>query len=337
VWEEKLANDVVQDVSMVLWGPTHSGKTWLMRAFVRALSSNNFSNSDFIYRLTGVSTGEPPRPGAPGKSKATSEPYSEDWIFTRMINPNRIKKPDAAHILSQHTHRIELRDMPGDLASELDQDAILKYITSAKSVLVLLDPLVLDSFQSLSIKKRRQNSELSPVEASETSSNQSIPLTEKPLSLSRDQYAEQVYNLLSLFSHDTSSERSLAICVTKYDQLNIKVANAWDVIEMYFGDQMKSMLQNFRDSLGVKLKPFSISAFGYLDRAEKEPNYDPSIGELKDSDKWKPYNVVSPFFWALEQVERERLEKPVKGLLGFLIPSKNRLKAYIPYPKPIRE
>jgi len=138
-----------------------------------------------------------------------------------------------------------------------------------------------------------------------------------------------------MLEDDFCIQRKVAICLSKIDQLDLDIRLGVDEIIRYeFGTEMERTVKKLRDYYGQdNVALFAISALGY-DPDDGEPNYDPSDGWLKNKsvDSWRPQNVEQPFFWILEQLERDYLQLVSRkgGLLQQRL-QKSRQIHYIPY------
>ena len=86
--ENSPANNIERTIS--LWGPTSSGKTWLLNSFSRTLMKYNAHDPDFVYELTEIKvTKEVPDFGLKPieKIRPTIEMKEIIWRFRSIVPP----------------------------------------------------------------------------------------------------------------------------------------------------------------------------------------------------------------------------------------------------------
>ncbi|MFT3892775.1 MAG: hypothetical protein QM730_14180 [Anaerolineales bacterium] len=137
----------------------------------------------------------------------------------------------------------------------------------------------------------------------------------------RHEYAQIIYNLVNLLLSQ-AGQRRIAVCLSKADLLNL-ILPEQELIKACFGPDMLRLFNNPR----LQVKFFRVSSVGFVKKTggRKSPNIT-SEGNIENPGSWEPFNVVSPFFWLFESIERQRLK--TGDLFG------EREKKYIPYPKP---
>src|SRR5712692_8354657 len=107
---------------IAFWGPSSSGKTWLMQSLARSLHKLNQDDTEFEYVLAQPEALAPTpalaqRSGANvsaqvPQNQATSDAYDKVWLFQRTVRPEH---DTPSHRLSAHSHGIVVRDAPGEL------------------------------------------------------------------------------------------------------------------------------------------------------------------------------------------------------------------------------
>jgi GTPase SAR1 family protein len=299
---------------IALWGPTGSGKTWLMMSFGKALF--DLKDPEFEYRLLDPES-HPVNALEPPAQKPTEEMRDEVWLFQRI---GRQRTP--AHDLSVHTHFINLHDFKGIDTVELTKREVVRSIEESHHVILLLDPFLL------------ANTKLADPQEALANRIPGMESTTKG-QYTQNQYATHVANLLDLLGRHNRPDRYIAVCFTKIDLLGVQGRDPWQLIDAYFGAAMHTQLKNYaaqiKSSGHEQMQAFCVSAAGYLDGPERKSNYDPATGHLLVPDQWQPFRVEAPFFWIFDNIERQRLAHKGGGVTRFLF-GNERLKKYIPYP-----
>jgi len=282
---------------IVFWGPPASGKSWLINAFAKELQ-NYEGDPNFYYELKDSVTDVPIFP-SPEPIAGTSKISDSVWEFSR-----KAKKHSFSHEVSSHIHRIRIRDDRGYSTFTLDNMLTKATFREFDSVFLLLDPTSVGNTNE-----------------------------ESDIKISPSLYAEKIRNLFETMNLSSGSQRFIAVCITKIDQLGARQRDPWEIINIYFGNDLYKILNQYRSFTNLSIQTFSTSAFGFLPTVKREPNYDPSTGTLRSPDLWEPYNVASPFFWIFENIERRRIMKfAYDSFLQKLLFRNDRLKNYIPYP-----
>src|SRR3982074_2900008 len=96
---------------IAFWGPSSSGKTWLMQSLARSLQKINQDDTEFEYALAQPESLERTNGFKAPQNQATSEAYDQVWLFQRKV---RREHDTPAHRLSAHSHSIVIRDAPGE-------------------------------------------------------------------------------------------------------------------------------------------------------------------------------------------------------------------------------
>jgi hypothetical protein len=317
---------------IAFWGPSSSGKTWLMQSLARSLHKINQDDSEFEYvlaqpeALTAISAQAP-------QNQATSDAYDKVWLFQRKVRPEH---DTPAHRLSAHSHSIVVRDAPGELLMQGINNVVMVPLRDAQCIIAVLDPSLIDSATpnpaaaAAAQPERNTNQGLAAL----FGSSSAAPAATTPgfgasFQYTQAQYTQMVSNLLQLLSSAPRPDRHVAVCVTKVDQLGVQGRSPWQIIEVYFGAEMAKLLKGYIGKM--EIEAFGVSAAGYLDSFRQQPNFDPGTRSLLSPEKWQPFAVETPFFWLFTYLERQRLAQG-----GGRVPrwyfSRDRLARYIGYP-----
>jgi GTPase SAR1 family protein len=290
---------------VALWGPSGSGKTWLMNSLARALLY--IDDPEFKYALTDITNEEMLRPVSAYQTldpNPTTRPVDERWWFQRQPKDEKI---DSQHLLSSHSHIINLHDLKGLETINLTDPLTRMTILGSEYIILMLDHTLVVKAQQAAV------------------SASAGALGAQTGTYTQNQYAEMVTNLFNALG---SKPRHLSICFTKIDMLGVQKRDPWQLIDAYFGAVMTNLLKSYQNEPKWKLEPFCVSAAGYLRGGENKPNYDVQTRGLLYVDQWRPYNVEAPFFWLFEEIERNRLHKSRNGLTRFFF----NKRPYIKYP-----
>jgi hypothetical protein len=315
---------------IAFWGPSSSGKTWLMQSLARSLHKINQDDQEFEYVLAQPEALSPISAQAP-QNQATSDAYDKVWLFQRKVRPEH---DNPAHRLSAHCHSIVVRDAPGELLMQGVNNVVMVPLRDAQCIIAVLDPSLIETAAPVAAAatERSTNQGLAALfgsSASGASSTAPTPGFGTSFQYTQAQYTQMVSNLLQLLSSAPKPDRHVAVCITKVDQLGVQGRSPWQVIEVYFGADMVKVLKSYAGKMAIEA--FGVSAAGYLDTYRNQPNYDPGTRSLLSPDKWQPFAVETPFFWLFTHLERQRLAAG-----GGRVPrwyfSRDRLARYIGYP-----
>ena len=294
--------------SIAFWGPPASGKTSLIAAFARELTWYSKADPDFSYKLSNNQglrleinaeiSPEFPQP-------TLLYPVDHAFYFQRLG-----KKDSIAHRVSSFQHTIQIRDNSGENLffrnPKNNDDANFENYLAIRNFIVLIDPTTI-------------------INKSDNSTNR--------FGITPEQYLESLQSLLRI--HPSHSEiLRLAICISKSDALHARLPTNL-IIEKYFGDKLFRLLRAYHQ---INYSFFKVSAVGMITTISGKSvsniaNLKENSYELRDPEKWNPINVVSPFFWIFENIERELISKYEKKNLFNLFDT-DRKKYYIPYPQP---
>lgn len=296
---------------LTLVGPSGVGKTWMLHALAKELQWYSRQDDQFNYELAQLNPGGGapipvvPAPPTQGPTATTFNPNmgmrDNAFVFTR-----RAANPSApAQLLSQHKHDIAIFDDAGanfvDVVSGGGTRVIQKAIVDAASVILLLDSTY---------------SQVAGAGGGGTFATQ-------------HEYLTFVQSLCHMLASVPVPQRYLAVCATKIDQTGMAGRSSQQVIEMLFGAQMLSTIEQYSSVMNINY--FQVSSVGYYRTPQGVlPNFDEMSGSVMNPNQWLPYNVVAPFFWIFEQIERQRISKTTRPVSRFLRSDRNN--QYIRYP-----
>lgn len=292
---------------IALWGPTGSGKTWLIYSLAQELKTYNRKDREFQYRLTDdddqpVSVSKP-------EDKPTDRAEDRLWRFARIPHPGATIKPERIAV-SCHTHNINVHDDAGINLTEAvynpdDTSVATNSLLESPYLVVLLDPTLVDGSDLAS-------------------------LAIKPDSvMAINDYCHMVTSLCSMLSQypvKDNTSRLMAVCLSKTDLTGLR-RDPKNMIRIFFGQDLLDEIEHFSNKINLKFFTFSSAGY-YQDGGRRIPNYDNNTRELAKEKNWQPQNTVAPFFWMFEEIERQRLAAGDKRRMS------NRLNLYSPYPRP---
>jgi GTPase SAR1 family protein len=316
---------------IAFWGPSSSGKTWLMQSLARSLHRINEEDAEFEYVLAQPQALAPINANQAPQNQATSDAYDKVWLFQRKVRP---EYNTAAHRLSAHSHSIVIRDAPGELLMQGNSNVVMVPLRDAQCVIAVLDPSLIDTAsadeQTAQPEPAAQRQGLAALFGSAAAPAAApAPGFGVSFQYTQAQYTQMMSNLMQLLAATARPDRHVAVCVTKVDQLGVQGRNPWQVVEVYFGADMAQMLRNY--SSRMQIEAFCVSAAGYLDDYREQPNFDPGTRSLLSPERWQPFAVETPFFWMFTYLERRRLAQGGGGIPRWYF-KKNRLERYIGYP-----
>lgn len=318
---------------IAFWGPSSSGKTWLMQSLARSLQRINQEDPEFEYVLA-----QPEAVAANARvgpqNQATAEAYDQVWLFQRQVRP---KFDTPAHRVSAHCHTIVIRDAPGELLMQGTNNVVMVPLRDAECIIAVLDPSLVDPGEGAAPAAAAEPERPAPGQGLAALFGASAPTaTSAPAGAAggtyqytQAQYRQMVSNLLQVLTANPRPGRHLAVCITKVDQLGVQGRSPWQVIEVFFGTEMAQLLRSYGQRL--EIEAFSVSAAGYLDSHRQQPNYDPGTRTLLSPDRWQPWAVETPFFWLFTYLERRRLAAG-GGRMPRWYFARDRLARYIGYP-----
>ncbi len=297
------------ETTVAIWGPTGSGKSWLINAFAKTIESkynNGYLGLEYkLFDANGIVS---------RSSHAIEDIPATVWVdfsqfrFTRNRTSNKFYE-----MMSSFSHNIYIFDNQGGASSRIgndkeDQDelkTIIANLASADIVILALDPTMVVKNES-----EDYSYGFTPAE-----------------------YAERVKRLFSVLDktnpENPEKRRLYAACVTKADMIPGGIYLHPDaLIEAYFGHEMSEALKVPQRGI---VQTFTTSSFGFISGTSK-PNH--KDGLMAQVDKWQPYGVEYPFFWSFEIQEKELLKKLLRSSLWGRLTFYGNYKNYISYPKP---
>ncbi len=313
---------------IAFWGPSSSGKTWLMQSLARSLHRINQEDPEFEYVLAQRAAQAPVNAFQAPQNQATSEAYDTVWLFQRKVRP---EYNTPGHRLSAQSHTIVVRDAPGELLMQGVNNAVMVPLREAQCVIALLDPSLVDTTAAAAepVEPTGPSQGLAALFGSSAATAAAPAPVAGSYQYTQAQYTQMVSNLLSSLASAARPDRHVAICITKVDQLGVQGRNPWQVVEVFFGAEMATLLKNYAKKMHIEA--FTVSAAGYLDENRQQPNFDPGARSLLSPDRWQPFAVETPFFWLFTHVERQRLAQGGGRLPRFYF-KRDRLERYIGYP-----
>jgi hypothetical protein len=317
---------------IAFWGPSSSGKTWLMQSLARALHRLNEEDAEFEYVLAQPSAQAPISSNQAPQNQATSDAYDRVWLFQRKVRP---EYDTPAHRLSAHSHTIVVRDAPGELLMQGNSNVVMVPLRDAQCVIVVLDPSLIDTADAEAPAAQPEPAAarqgLAALFGSTAAPATTAPAPQNGVAYqyTQAQYTQMVSNLMQLLAAAGKPDRHVAVCVTKVDQLGMQGRDPWQVVEVYFGSEMAQLLRGYKSRM--RIEAFSVSAAGYLDEFREQPNYDPGTRSLLSPERWQPFAVETPFFWMFTYLERRRLSQGGGGIPRWYF-KKDRLDKYVGYP-----
>ncbi|HMM99688.1 MAG TPA: response regulator [Anaerolineales bacterium] len=324
--KSRSSKDSLRDTQIALWGPSGSGKDWLIRGFAKELEYFNKAYPDFSYELYDDDN-SPIIPDPPSITSLGPTLQAEDFNLKFVRRPTT-SQPDHAHLISAHTHNIAIHNFRGayTIAAAIDQTAFEETylsIMNSNYIMVLLDPT---NISSKSLQGGAQSDNSNHVsELSDFVDDNELPEIAMKVGFTEDEYVQIIEYLFRTLEKNSSQKRYIAVCLTKMDKKAIR-GNPWDLLRRLFGKNMYDLFQIYRRKFDIEV--FSTSAVGFmknrssgtLTRYSNEES-----GQIMEPYNWQPVNTAAPFFWIFENIEKERL-KSRSNLLN------NYLKDYIEYP-----
>ena len=291
-YKNKEMNSISDHTDIALWGPSASGKSWFLHALSKELDWYNRVDPNFEYRLYDYKD-SPVRDYSLPNNEILPTAFAEDyaWRFER-----RGKKNTLPHKISSHLHNIVVHDSPGRTMidavvnnSKYENEMYNNILRYSNNIIVFLDPTNIND---------------NPI--SETANNSFLNTT-------KHDYERLLYELIKISLEEKKYLR-LAICLSKSDLIS-NCLPAEELVSTIFGQDLINIIK----SRQVISSFFRISSVGIVNITAE--------GNLREVENWNPINVVSPFFWIFESVERERI---TTGDSFF----DDRERYYLPYPPP---
>src|SRR6185436_116212 len=198
---------------IAFWGPSSSGKTWLMQSLARSLHKINQDDAEFEYVLA-----QPEALGAPAnafqapQNQATADAYDKVWLFQRKV---RLEHDTPAHRMSAHSHSIVVRDAPGELLMQGVNNVVMVPLRDAQCVIAVLDPSLIDTTETAPATQpeRAATQGLASLFGG-SSGGPSAPTPNYGVAFqyTQAQYTQMMSNLLQLLSSAPQANRHVAVC-----------------------------------------------------------------------------------------------------------------------------
>lgn len=285
---------------IAIWGTVGSGKTMLINAFAKEINWYNENDPEFSYSLR----------DSDGRylyhyldelfTQPTSLAEDHLWIFERRGKISNSR----SHQISSWSHQIIVHDNPGSnlinaLVDPRGEELTLETLINSDSIIILLDPT---------------NIKHSPVSS------------EFDVRLSKFDYSRLLESLVNTVLDANQRKLNIALCISKSDLLKIE-RPAEELIKVIFGDDILRAFQHPQ----INIKCFRVSSVGRVRvlGGKVVPNISEDAGHIREPNAWNPVNVVSPFFWLFEAIERKKISSSSK-----FSPFGDRLNYYLPYPPP---
>lgn len=295
-----------REVSIVVWGVTGSGKTWLVDAFFKRiqLMSERLKEISEISSKKAPSKRETPMrfsfclrhydtlqevrvdegPGKIGSLHTRIDRY----LFTRKKEENGLR-----YEASSFCHDLILVDPkgsyipPGEIGAGRPPDAqrtktTEQLLKTAGFIIAVIDP---------GTGSKSTASRAHPKDPSEV-------------------FLEKLQTLRAVLENN-KRDRHIALCFTKSDKFNpfpnINAAIA-DRFTSNVSDEIYQELNRIHKIRGHKVVAFSMSAAGHwYPGGNKTPNiHDTKQNELASLEDWRPEGVEAPFLWFFDCIEEQR-------------------------------
>ena len=316
--------------SIALFGPTQSGKDWLIRAFAKEIEKINQRRDQlFFYELMQVQRDNSLVPAIaypPSGTAATTE--AEDYLyqFTRRAVNNRYQ-------CYEHTHNIIIQnDSGGSLVSTILNADIFATtyhrLINARNLIIIIAPPESSSNKFQQTTPRDEVSSkiddlIGRQSRQERSDSDFLPSIATHASWSVDDYQRFITLLFDALSRSNMAvgRRNIAICFTKIDQTRIQREDSEKVFYSFFPG-LRSLVQLKRKTDNVEF--FQTSSAGFINSTDElgrmiqAPNITGS--NLRDEARWSPFGTTRPFFWIFESLEREYFERNYGGLRAIFNP-----------------
>lgn len=328
----------IRQESIALFGPTASGKDWLIKSLAKEMERvNRGANNIFYYELMQVlpdGTITPATADIPTGGAATSDPEDYFYRFTRRALNDKYR-------CYEHTHNIVIHNNAGSVlaASLLDSDqfmATYQNLLNARNLIILIAPPEGAAQGRPASTQTDYKSELA--ELLETIDSPQEPVYDDRLSSSvlRPWTSSDYERFISLLFHALNNRsinigrRNIAICLTKVDQRKTQISNSEQVFNIMFPNLVRPVkIQRQNHNIGF----FQTSSAGYITQTNNSgkivqvPNIQGS--NLLNEERWKPFGITGPFFWIFENLEREHFARHTGGWRTWFNPRPE----YPPYPR----
>lgn len=320
----------VQQAEILLWGPTGSGKDWLLRGFIKEIEHYNKEHPlvlSIFEQLPGGNQPIPVSPAPPINIPPTAELIMTNYKFMRVPTDNN----DPAQSVSTYTHDLLITNNKGaNLVDALNDptyfQTIIQMMSQTENIILVLGIPSDSQNESSSVSYNKYNVDQphdSDQSQLEKVLNQSQTEATNP-HWKRETYLKFVRLLITQLNQSTRRRR-IAVCMTMVDQLGYSTGmKPWEMLAYRHGEEMRREFLMLKKHHEVEV--FATTAAGYLIQNGKAIA-NMGGGSLVDSVKWNPLNTAQPFFWVFEKIELERLNK------GNVVYRNGNRRKYIHYPK----
>lgn len=300
--------------NIILWGPPSSGKTTLVKAFIRKLSLLSADDTDFFYVATNWQTNYPFDPELL-EQKAPGTQFEADELIAVERKPKQ-KTPQHDYSCA-YEYLVHVRDLEGGRALLSAQD---------NNILLNADNLVVTVDGARFTNK--------------------IP--------SEHKYSIDLNNLRTRLINEKQKRGqkvNIAFCVTKGDKFNM-VSGPGGSLEMTQTDVLDKIkqedkllyvaIEQFRNESDIfHCHVFFTSSTGwYFKGGEKHDNHsepqDDNEKWLRDTERWDPVAVTDPFFWIFNTYEEEQEKLKDQQNLNIWNRKRDTIKR-IPWPISIKD
>lgn len=288
-------------VTIMLWGPPNSGKSWLIGAFAHTMLNINreLEKNGHKFQLQMLDTTGNDLARDVDRLSPTQYPRNNRFIFTREYRDDAKTLFDSVNVFR---HNLQLYDTRGhyifpplgeslDSDTEKHRDVALYWVKNSTCIMLILDPGA----------------------------------------LSKEIYLE---HLKLLRSHLHNRRKYIVACVTKGDKEGL-FSDPVSAILWRFGKKVGQSVIDLLRGLngdGHHVEVNVVSSVGYY--LTEEGDYKPNVDgdKLINEYKWSPVRVDKPFLWLLDHVEKQRIDTS-----SHLIKSLLLKPFYIPYSQILRE
>jgi hypothetical protein len=305
-----------EETDIAVWGPTQSGKDWLLRGFAKELdfyNNNERYSNGFLFELLEITDdgsrqviAAPPHDIAPTAKE-------KDYVYNFR---RRAIRQDEAHQISSHMHKINFHNnaganLLGAAANQSKYESAFIPILRSKYLLIILDSTINQSANDMGIRTENDN-------------DLETNIRQRP-DINKEEYLRILAMLLQLLADSSIRDRQLAICMTKMDMTGSAGSNPWRQLETIFGQKIYNLINRYRGTFNIEAFATSAAGYYYNDNNQHSANF--IGGQLIDAERWNPVNCAAPFFWIFQGIEIEK----IRSTSNFFNREYN-LNRYIKYP-----
>jgi len=322
--------NLIPQESIALFGPTASGKDWLIRAFAREIEKINQKGDHlFYYELMELQRDYSPRPASafpPIGNVVTN--MAEDYLyqFTRRADT------DQRYSCYEYTHNIAIQNDAGSIlvSSIVDADTFSQTynrLVTARNLIIIIAPPDSPSTPVQTKVEDQESSDLIKLLENMSAPQEPAYSSYLPEFAIRPWTATDYQHFIRLLfdalgrNRTGIRRRNIAICLTKIDQTRIQNNDSEQVFYSMFPG-LRGLIQMERNRHNIEF--FQTSSAGFINRSdalgrvEQIPNI--QNGNLIDVNRWSPFGTTRPFFWIFETLEKAYLANNSGGLRNILRP-----------------